>query len=119
MTAERLPVEAGHVMVFARAIGDDNPVYRDPDARATVAAGGLLAPPTFVQASAQFDPDYPLRPRPGVTWFGSGALRAASSRREDAAAAPAAGQVVAVAGARACTPSSTTSTTGPCVPARC
>jgi hypothetical protein len=34
--------------------------------------GGIIAPPTFVQASAQYDPDYFLRPRPGVTWFGSG-----------------------------------------------
>jgi acyl dehydratase len=73
MTAERFPIEAGHVMAFARAVGDFNPVYHDPDDAATVAAGGLLAPPTFVQASAQYDPDYPLRPRPGVTWFGSGA----------------------------------------------
>src|SRR5262249_2527064 len=29
-------------------------------------------PPTFVQASAHFDPDYPLRPRAGVPWLGSG-----------------------------------------------
>ena len=27
MTIERFPVEAGHIMLFARAIGDDNPVY--------------------------------------------------------------------------------------------
>ena len=31
-----------------------------------------MAPPTFVIASAQFDPEYPLRPRPGVPWHGSG-----------------------------------------------
>src|SRR5690606_28988464 len=29
-------------------------------------------PPTFVQASAQFDPDYGLRPKIGQPWFGSG-----------------------------------------------
>ncbi|MFZ0768506.1 MAG: MaoC family dehydratase N-terminal domain-containing protein, partial [Acidimicrobiales bacterium] len=34
--------------------------------------GAIIAPPTFVQASAQYDPEYPLRPRPGVPWFGSG-----------------------------------------------
>jgi acyl dehydratase len=72
MTASRFPIEAGHVMAFARAIGDFNPVYCDADAAATEKAGGLLAPPTFVQASAQYDPDYALRPRPGVAWFGSG-----------------------------------------------
>lgn len=58
----RFPVEAGHVMMFARAIGDPNPAYAD----------GLVAPPTFVQASAHYDPDYPLRPRIGQPWFGSG-----------------------------------------------
>jgi N-terminal half of MaoC dehydratase len=34
--------------------------------------GGIIAPPTFVQASAQFDDDYPLRPKIGAPWFGSG-----------------------------------------------
>ena len=33
---------------------------------------GDVAPPTFAIASAQFDPDYPLRPRPGAPWHGSG-----------------------------------------------
>jgi hypothetical protein len=72
MTASRFPIEAGHVMSFARAIGDPNSVYVDPDAAARTEVGGLIAPPTFVQASAQYDPDYPLRPHPGVAWFGSG-----------------------------------------------
>lgn len=62
------PVEAGHILMFARAIGDQNPAY--------VGEGGTppteaLAPPTFPWASAQFDPDYHLRPRPGEPWFGS------------------------------------------------
>jgi hypothetical protein len=73
MTVDRFPVEASHIMMFARSIGDDNPVYHDADDPRTVAAGGIIAPPTFVQASAQFDPDYPLRPKPGQPWFGSGA----------------------------------------------
>lgn len=80
MTAPRFPVEAGHIMMFARAVGDDNPVYHDPDHPATIAAGGILAPPTFVQASAQFDPDYPLRPRLGEPWFGSGATASGGTR---------------------------------------
>jgi hypothetical protein len=71
MTAQRFPIEAGHVELFARAIGDDNPVYRDPNSAAARQAGGLLAPPTFVQAAAQFDPDHPLRPKPGQKWHGS------------------------------------------------
>jgi acyl dehydratase len=72
MTAKRFLVEAGHVLMFARSIGDPNPVYGDPDHAATTEVGGLIAPPTFVQASAQFDPDYGLRPRIGRPWFGSG-----------------------------------------------
>lgn len=72
MAASKFPIEAGHVMMFARAIGDFNPVYRDVDQARESEVGGIIAPPTFVQASAQYDPDYPLRPQPGVPWFGSG-----------------------------------------------
>ena len=72
MAAKRFPVEAGHIMMFARAIGDPNPVYYDEEAAKQTEAGGIIAPPTFVQASAQFDPDYFLRPKIGQPWFGSG-----------------------------------------------
>ena len=64
MPIDRFPVEEGSIVLFARAIGDPNPVYADPER--------MIAPPTYVQASAQFDPDYPLRPQPGQKWFGSG-----------------------------------------------
>ena len=73
MTASRFPIEAGHIMMFARAIGDYNPMYHDAEMARESEVGGIIAPPTFVQASAQYDPDYPLRPRPGTPWFGSGA----------------------------------------------
>jgi hypothetical protein len=69
MTDIRFPVEAGHILQFARAIGDDRADYAGA-MDGTV--DGVPAPPTFAQASAQFDPDYPLRPRPGEPWFGSG-----------------------------------------------
>jgi acyl dehydratase len=59
-------------MMFARAVGDPNPVYYDEAYAAGSEVGGIIAPPTFAQASAHFDPDYPLRPRPGVVWHGSG-----------------------------------------------
>ena len=62
MAAKTFPIEAGHIMMFARAVGDPNPVYYDEDAAKKTEAGGIIAPPTFVQASAQFDPDYFLRP---------------------------------------------------------
>jgi acyl dehydratase len=72
MAIGRFPVEAGQVLAFARAIGDENPVYQDERAAEKAGLSDLAAPPTFVQASAHFDPDYPLRPNPGVEWFGSG-----------------------------------------------
>ena len=64
MAVDKFPVEFGHIMTFARAVGDPNPIYSDPDA--------AIAPPTFAIASAQFDPEYPLRPTPGEEWYGSG-----------------------------------------------
>jgi hypothetical protein len=72
VAVDRFPVEAGHILMFARAIGDPNPVYVDAGYAATTEAGGIVAPPTFAQASAQFDPDYVLRPKIGEPWFGSG-----------------------------------------------
>ena len=71
MSAERFPVEASHIMMFARAIGDPNPAY-DVRSTETQAGAPVVAPPTFTMASAQFDPDNPLMPKPGETWFGSG-----------------------------------------------
>jgi len=59
----RFPVEASHIMMFARAVGDPNPVYQRTE--------GAIAPPTFPQAVAQFDPEYHLRPKPTEKWFGS------------------------------------------------
>ncbi|MEM7323626.1 MAG: MaoC family dehydratase N-terminal domain-containing protein [Actinomycetota bacterium] len=73
MTAEHFPVEATHILMFARSIGDQNPIYHDAEQAAATEVGHIIAPPTFVQAGAQFDPDYWLRPKPGEKWFGSGA----------------------------------------------
>lgn len=78
MAVEKFPVEAGHIMLFARAVGDPNPIYADEGYAAASPVGHAIAPPTFVQASAQYDPDYPLRPKIGEAWFGSG--REASGR---------------------------------------
>ena len=72
MAENEFPVQSAHVLMFARAIGDDNPVYRDLEAAEAVGLPGIATPPTFVQSSAQFDPEYPLRPRIGEPWFGSG-----------------------------------------------
>jgi acyl dehydratase len=72
MTIQRFPVEATHIMMFARSIGDPNPAYADPDSAEAKALGRAVAPPTFTMAGSQFDPDNPLRPKPGEPWFGSG-----------------------------------------------
>lgn len=72
MAIERFPVEASHILMFARAVGDPNPIYEDEAYAKGTEVGGIIAPPTFAQSSAQFDPDYPLRPKPGQRWFGSG-----------------------------------------------
>ena len=67
MTVERFPIEAGHVLTFRRALGHD-----DAERGADTTQGDQVAPATFVQASAQFDPDYILRPKPAAPWWGSG-----------------------------------------------
>ena len=72
MSIDRFLVEESHIMMFARSVGDDNPIYRDPEYAKGTEVGSVVAPPTFAQASAQFDPDYFLRPKPGQAWFGSG-----------------------------------------------
>jgi hypothetical protein len=73
LSVETFPIEASHILMFARSVGDDNPIYRDAEYAAGTEVGGIIAPPTFAQASAQFDPTYPLRPKIGQPWFGSGA----------------------------------------------
>lgn len=72
MSAERFPIEAGHIMLFARAVGDENQIYHDENYAKSTEPGSIIAPPTFVQASAQFDSEYRLRPKKGEAWFGSG-----------------------------------------------
>ena len=73
MAVEKFAVEASHIMMFARAVGDDNPIYYDEAHAKATEPGTIIAPPTFAQASAQFDPNYSLRPKiDGDGWFGSG-----------------------------------------------
>lgn len=72
MAVKKFPVEASHIMMFARSIGDENQIYFDEDYAKTTEPGSIIAPPTFAQSSAQFDPDYFLRPKVGQDWFGSG-----------------------------------------------
>lgn len=41
-------VERGKIKEFADALGDSNPIYRDPD-HAAQTLGGIVAPPTFLR----------------------------------------------------------------------
>ena len=82
MAVERFPVEASHILMFARSVGDTNPIYSDPEYAANSEVGSIIAPPTFVQASAQFDPDYFLRPKADKKWFGSGRTASGTLVRE-------------------------------------
>lgn len=72
MSSVRFPIEAGHVMLFARALGDQNPIYFDEAYAAKTEIGHTITPPTFPVANVQFDPDYATRPQPGKQWHGSG-----------------------------------------------
>lgn len=69
----RFPVEEGHIKLFARALGDPNPIYADRDYARRSPLGGVIAPPTFSEAANHFDEDWPFRPRFGQPWFGSAA----------------------------------------------
>ena len=71
MAVDRFPVEGSHIMMFARAVGDPNKIYYDEEHAKTTEPGAIIAPPTFAQASAQFDENYSLRPKIGVPWHGS------------------------------------------------
>ena len=72
MAVDKFPVEASHIMMFARSIADANQIYYDDDYAKGTEPGTVIAPPTFAQSSAQFDPEYFLRPKIGEPWFGSG-----------------------------------------------
>ena len=87
MAMKSFPIEASHILMFARAVNDPNPIYSDAEYARKSELGGIIAPPTFTQSSAQFDPDYFLRPKVGQPWFGSGKEPTGAVRRAPAAGA--------------------------------
>lgn len=54
------PVDASAILLFARSVGDGNPIYWDPEYARSTEVGTIIAPPTFVQSGAHWDPDWPL-----------------------------------------------------------
>lgn len=61
MESHTFAIEAGHIAMFRRSLGEE--VGYDADA---------IAPLTFTQAAAHADPGSPLRPHAGQPWRGSG-----------------------------------------------
>ena len=89
MADSKFSVEASHIMMFARAVGDANRIYYDEEYAKGTEPGGIIAPPTFAQASAQFQENYSLRPKIGKPWFGSGATPSGTLMPPGQAAEPA------------------------------
>ena len=56
-------VERGAIRRFADAVGDANPLYRDPDAARDAGYADVIAPPTYLRALMP-DPALPPYPRP-------------------------------------------------------
>lgn len=57
----RVPVEAGQILQFRRAVGELDATLGDD----------AVAPPTFLMAADHFDGDYARRPQPGRPWPGA------------------------------------------------
>ena len=118
MAVERFPVEAGHILMFARSIGDAEPGLRRRRVRgrhrgrrhpgAADVRAGERAVRRGLPAAAEG--------RPAVVRLGQGAERHPARRPAPAAVAVAGVAVVAAPG---CTPSSTTRTTVRCSPVTC
>ena len=82
MAVDKFPIQSGHIMMFARSVGDANEIYYDEEYAKTTEPGAIIAPQTFVQSSAQFDPNYFLRPKIGEEWFGSAKGPTGITKRE-------------------------------------
>lgn len=48
----KMPVEYTHIMMFARSVGDDNPIYHDEEYAKKTEVGHIIAPPTFPRSVA-------------------------------------------------------------------
>jgi hypothetical protein len=60
-----MPVEPGHVFIFARSVGDSDPVFREQ--LSTGPGQRIVVPPTFTRAAEHYDFDEDLRLWPGGT----------------------------------------------------
>lgn len=58
--AVTVEVEKRAIQAFARAIGDDNPLFNDEAAARRSRHGGLVAPPTFLRSVGSAWPELPF-----------------------------------------------------------
>ena len=120
MAIDRFPVEAGHILMFARSIGDPNPVYADADVRG---ARPRSAASSRRRRSCRRARSSTTRIRCGRRSGSRGSARArtrpAVTRAIRRAVAGGSGGGGGGGAAPGCTPSSTTRTTGRCAPAMC
>ena len=65
-------IEKGAIVRFARAVGDDSPIFTDEEAARGTRYGGLIAPPTFLRSLESSPPTLPFpSPYPDVLDGGS------------------------------------------------
>ncbi len=87
MADYEFPVERTGILNFAAALGETNRIYWDKDYARATPLGGVIAPPTFVVASALWNPSYalrgirriPERPAPPASPGGGSAAKTGSS----------------------------------------
>ena len=61
MAEHDFPVDRSSILLFAAALGEENPIYYDESYAKGTPLGGVIAPPTFAIASAHWNPTYFLR----------------------------------------------------------
>ena len=49
MAVDKFLIEASHIMMFARSVGDSNPIYHDEECAKNTELGGIIPPTTFAQ----------------------------------------------------------------------
>ncbi len=54
-------VDLTSIMLFASAIGEENPIYYDEAYASETPLGGVIAPPTFPTAAQHWNPNHSLR----------------------------------------------------------
>ena len=90
MAVDKFPIEAGHIMLFARSIGDANPIYYDAEhAKASEAGAAIARRPLFKPALNSIPITSAAKNRRRVVWV-KGQLASQKKRVPAAAVAVAA-----------------------------